>query len=179
MGLSQGYFSEIRALTVIDRTMRRTTTKDRWKVLVVGNNPMELNTVLDRLRAIRQKSVLTEMAFDVSTVAERIPRFLPHHLLIDDNIGSEALRELQLRMPRQARGIPVTLLKNSNYHEAGIQGISNYVLKHHLSSDHLYCELLNAQLFLASNRNWEKMHNRKKGPLQRLFKSDFQVEMFW
>src|SRR4249920_85220 len=131
--------------------------ENRWKVLVVGNNPTELGPVFDQLRGIRDKKVSTEMAFDLRTILQRLISFRPQHILIDDNIGSPALGNMVRRLQRgQTRLVPITVIKNSNYQEAISTGVMNFVLKKNMTSELLYRELLNSLQFLKTQQYWDK-----------------------
>ena len=157
--------------------------KDRWKVLVVGNNPIELGHVFDRLHGIQGKAISTEMAFDLQSILQRLARFRPQHILIDDNIGRSALQAMVgMLRNRWTRNVPITILKNSNYQEAISAGVMNYVLKDNLTSELLYRELLNSLRFLETQRYWDKAYKKRKGQLARflhpLIKSDSQAQGF-
>jgi CheY-like chemotaxis protein len=142
---------------------------ERWKVLVVGNNPIELGHVFERLQGIQHKTILAEMAFDLQTILQRLAYFQPQYILIDDNIGKTALRTMVSKLhERRTRHVPITVLKNSNYHETIGAGVMNYVLKQNLTSELLYRELINSLQFLESQRYWEKAYRKRKGQLKRL-----------
>ena len=143
-----------------------------WKVLVVGNNPIELGPVFNQLEGIRDKKILTEMAFDLRTIAARLIRFQPQHILIDDNIGDSALHAMVARLKKsRTRNVPITVLKNSNYHEAIGAGVMNYVLKKNLTSELLYKELLNSLHFLKTQQYWDKAYRKRKGQFKRFITS--------
>ena len=94
-------------------------SQDRWKVLVVGNNPIEMGHVFDRLQGIQGKVISTEMAFDLPSILQRLARFRPQHILIDDNVGRSALQVMVgMLQSRKTRNVPITILKSSNYEEA-------------------------------------------------------------
>ena len=144
---------------------------EKWKVLVVGNNPIELGHVFDRLQEIQHKTILTEMAFDLQSSLDRLTRFRPEHILIDDNIGRAALQTMvSMLHHRGPRNAPITILKNSNYQETIGHGVMNFVLKEHLTSERLYRELLNSLYFFETQRLWKKAYGKRKGQLVRLFK---------
>lgn len=142
----------------------------------MGNNPMDMSIVQEKLKSIRHRTVLTEMAFDVPTVQERIGTFLPEHVLIDDNVGRASIHEMMMEMNRHD-SVPVTVLKNSNYEEVGIWGVSNYVLKRNLTSQHLYLELLNSQRFVNTITRWS--HPRRKASLRGLLRFDSRAQRLW
>ncbi len=144
--------------------------EERWKVLVVGNNPIELGPIFERLKGITNKTVLTEMAFDIKTIFQRLVLFRPQHILIDDNIGKKELHLMvDMLHGRKTRNVPITILKNSNYHETIGAGVMNYILKQNLTSETLYRELLNSIQFLETQRLWNKAYRKRKGQLGRLF----------
>ncbi|CAN5473330.1 hypothetical protein BH10BAC4_BH10BAC4_16970 [soil metagenome] len=146
--------------------------KEGWKVLVVGNNPIELGYVFERLNGIQHKIISTEMAFDLKTIFQRLLQFHPQHILIDDNIGRAELHRMVDKLHgRKTRNVPITILKNSNYHETIAAGVMNYVLKQNLTSDLLYRELLNSIRFLETQRFWDKAYRKRKGQLARLLKT--------
>ncbi len=145
---------------------------EKWNVLVVGNNPTELGQVFDRLQGIPNKTILTEMAFDLQTILERLTIFRPQHILIDDNVGRRALHTMVDKLHRsKTRNVPITILKNSNYQETIGAGVMNFILKQNLTSELLYRELLNSILFFETQRYWDKAYRKRKGQLARLLKS--------
>jgi len=126
-------------------------------VLLIGNNPMEMGTVLDKLKQVRTQKIITEIAFDIRSILERLMRFNPNFIFIDDNIGRSELQETlkQLSSNRKTKDVPITVLKSSNYHEAlGASSVLDYLLKQNLSADALYNAVKNSfrlrrtQLFL-------------------------------
>jgi len=126
-------------------------------VLLIGNNPMEMGTVLDKLKQVRTQKIITEIAFDLRGILERLMRFNPNFIFIDDNIGRSELQETlkQLSSNRKMKDVPITVLKSSNYHEAlGASSVLDYLLKQNLSADALYNAVKNSfrlrrtQLFL-------------------------------
>ena len=145
---------------------------EKWNVLVVGNNPTELGHVFDRLKGIRNKTILTEMAFDMKTILERLTMFRPQHILIDDNVGRHALMTMVDRLQeRKTRHVPITILKNSNYQETIGSGVMNFVLKQNLTSELLYRELLNSLHFFETQQYWNKAYRKRKGQLARIVKA--------
>ena len=116
-------------------------------VLLIGNNPMEMGTVLDKLQQVRAQKIITEIAFDLRSILERLIRFNPNFIFIDDNIGRSELQETlkQLSSNRKTKDVPITVLKSSNYHEAlGASSILDYLLKQNLSADALYNTVKNS-----------------------------------
>ena len=131
----------------MDTLVQKNSIKEPLNVLVVGNNPIEMGRVLENLQQIRGQRIITEIAFDVKSILERLMRFRPNFILIDDNIGKTEMFETvnTLSHNRKTKDVPITVLKNSNYHEAmGSSSILDYLLKTNLSSDALYNMLKNS-----------------------------------
>jgi CheY-like chemotaxis protein len=152
------------------KTKRYGSLLEELNVLVVGNNPTELGRVFDSLNGVPGKRIITEIAFDLETIVDRLTRFKPNFILIDDNIGkSELNNSVQaLLRYRKTKRIPITVLKNSNYQEAISSGVMNYILKEHLTGESLYKALKNSMKFRQTQRYLFISYKRRKGQLSRL-----------
>ena len=139
---------------------------EKINVLVMGNNPIELSYLFDTLKKI--KNVEAEIAFDRVSVHERLSKFNPSYIVIDDNIGVHALRTTvdELMAHRKTKDVPITVVKNSNYHEASSVGVMNYVLKHNLTSDLLYQALVNSLKFKRTQLYLKSAYKKRKGQLK-------------
>mgnify|MGYP002787276944 CR=1 FL=1 len=116
-------------------------------VLLVGNNPIDMSRVLDNLQQIKGKRILTEIAFDLKTVLERLLHFTPTFIIIDDNLDQRELKSaIELfSKNKKTKDIPITMLKNSNYLQGpGAPTVTDYVLKQNLTAETLYTVLKNA-----------------------------------
>lgn len=139
-------------------------------VLLIGNNPMELGTVLEQLKQVRARKIITEIAFDLKSIVERLIRFNPNFIFIDDNIGR---LELQLTLKRlssnrKTKDIPIAVLKSSNYHEAfGSSSILDYLLKQNLTADALYNTVKNSLRFRKTQIYLQKVYQKRKRELLR------------
>ncbi|MFZ6011140.1 MAG: hypothetical protein ACOYXT_12410, partial [Bacteroidota bacterium] len=105
-------------------------------VLLIGNNPIDMSKTLEKLNQIHSRRIITEIAFDLRSLLERLMTFTPNFILIDDNIGKSELAETvnALSTARKTKGVPITVLKNSNYQEASVSSsILDYILKQNLS----------------------------------------------
>ena len=145
---------------------------EKLKVLVVGNNPIELGRVFDALQKIRDRNIMTEIAFDLKTILERLVRFSPHYILIDDNIGKPELKSAveALHHERKTKNIPITILKSSNYHEAINTGVMNYVLKESLTGESLHTALKNSLKFKKTQLYLSNAYKKRKGQMMRLIR---------
>lgn len=133
-------------------------------VLLIGNNPIELGTVLEKLKQVRNRKIITEIAFDLRSILERLISFDPNFIFIDDNIGRKELQETmkQLSSNRKTKDIPITVLKSSNYQEAfGASGILDYLLKQNLSADALYNTVKNSLRFRTTQRYLHNIYKKR------------------
>ncbi|NOS92701.1 MAG: hypothetical protein HOP30_12320 [Cyclobacteriaceae bacterium] len=139
-------------------------------VLMVGNNPIELSSILDRLNQNRGGKINTEFAFDWKSSLQCLAYFSPSHIIIDDNIGKEELKLSvnKLQSFRKTRNIPITVLKNSNYQETAIAGILNYVLKSNLSPDSLYKSLGHSLKYKQAQEYLQEAFRKRKSQFARL-----------
>src|SRR5688572_543327 len=127
-----------------------TLTTESLHILLIGNNPMEMGNVLEKLKEVRTQKIVTEIAFDLRSILERLVTFDPNFIFIDDNIGRFELEQTikQLSSNRKTKDIPITVLKSSNYQEAmGASSILEYLLKQNLSADALYNTVKNSLRF--------------------------------
>jgi len=145
-------------------------TAEKLKILVVGNNPIELGKVFDILHKIRDTRIVIEIAFDLKSLLERLARFSPNYILIDDNIGKLELKDSvqALLHERKTKNIPITILKSSNYEEAINTGVLNYVLKEHLTGESLRTALRNSSKFRKTQLYLLQAYKKRKGQLKRL-----------
>ncbi len=123
--------------TIIDERKAMTPLR----VLLIGNNPIEMGRVLEKLKQVRGRLIVTEIAFDLKSILERLGHFHPNFIFIDDNIGRIGLLETTKALSgnRRTKNIPIAVLKSSNYHESiGSSTILDYLLKQNLSPEDLY-----------------------------------------
>lgn len=135
-------------------------------VLLVGNNPIEMGNVIEKLNQVRTRKIITEIAFDLKSILERLLHFRPNFILIDDNVGRIELQEAvnALSSNKRTKDIPITVLKNSNYRESlGASSILDYLLKENLSSESLYNTWKNTLRFRRTQLLLHRAFQRKKG----------------
>src|SRR5690606_10999083 len=134
-------------------------------LLLVGNNPIELSSILNKVQMIPGNKIVTEIDVDVKSLLERVSSFRPDYILSDDNIGRAELTEAleALASNKETTDIPVTVLKNSNYEEShGSSSVLDYVLKQNISTESILNTVKNSiksrrtQLFLHKAYNMRK-----------------------
>lgn len=139
-------------------------------VLLVGNNPIELSRVFDNIRSVPGSRILTEIAFDIKTIFERLVNFRPNYILIDDNIGKVALKNAvkMLSKDKKTKNVPIAILKNSNYEEVFSVGVMDYILKENINGQSLYTALTNSLKFRRTQLYLYKALKKRKGQLRKL-----------
>lgn len=141
-------------------------------VLLVGNNPIDLSRTEAGLGQIQNHRVNIETAFDLTSILERLSRFRPNFILLDDNLGATGLRLIvdALQTHRKTKNIPVTVLKNSNYIDTINTGVMNYVLKQSISGDVLYTAFVNSVKFKRTQQYLQQAYNKRRGQFLRMVK---------
>jgi hypothetical protein len=126
--------------------IRNLSSRNTLNVLLIGNNPMDMGKIIDKLNRVRNNKVVTEIAFDFKSIVERLLHFKPNYILIDDNIG---MQELNLTVEalcsnRKTKDVPIAILKNSNYDIGFVSScVLDYVLKQNWSPESLFIGLKN------------------------------------
>jgi hypothetical protein len=139
-------------------------------VLLIGNNPIDMSGILEKLNQIRGTRVITEIAFDLRSILERLMKFKPNYILIDDNIGRFELTQTinALAERSKTKNIPIAVLKNSNYQESyGSGSILDYLLKTNLSAESLYNTLRNSLKFRKTQLYLYKAYERRRRALKK------------
>lgn len=139
--------------------------KKTLQILLVGNNPIELSALLNQVKDINQYVIQTELAFDVRSLLDRLKKFKPDFILIDDNIGAEELSETTsyLQTDKKTREIPVTVLKNSNYAESVPSDlVIDYLLKKSLTPERLYRTILNTLKIKQAQQYLKQAYEKRK-----------------
>jgi CheY-like chemotaxis protein len=148
-------------------------TSEPLNVLLIGNNPIDMGKTLEKLNQIKGRKIITEIAFDLKSIVERLIRFNPNYILIDDNIGKTELDLTvdTLSRTRKTKNIPITVLKNSNYQESSSSsssGALDYLLKQNFSSESLYMAIRNSLKFRRTQLYLYRAYRKRKGQLLRM-----------
>jgi hypothetical protein len=154
----------------METKVQLTKSSEPLNVLLIGNNPIDLTKTLEKLNQIHGRRIITEIAFDLRSIVERLIKFNPNYILIDDNIGKSELNQTihTLSKSRKTKDVPITVLKNSNYHESSASGIMDYVLKQHFSAESFYSILRNSLKFKRTQLFLYKAYQRRKRQLRKL-----------
>jgi len=142
-------------------------------ILLIGNNPIEMGGVLEKLNKVRGQKIITEIAFDLKSILERLIRFRPNFILIDDNIGRSVMLETvnALSAHSKTKDIPITVLKNSNYQESLVSSsILDYLLKQNLSPEDLYNTVKNSLKLRRTQMYLYQAYKKRKVQLLKVIK---------
>jgi len=152
----------------METNLQNTKALDPINILLIGNNPIELGSVLEKLKQVRGQKIITEIAFDLRSILERLMRFNPNFIFIDANIGKNELMVTvqSLSSNKKTRDIPITVLKNSNYHESlASSSILDYLLKQNLSPEDLYKTVKNSLRFRRTQLYLYQAYKKRKDQL--------------
>ncbi len=154
----------------METKLRIANSAEPLNILLLGNNPIDLTRTLEKLNQIHGRRVVTEFAFDLQSLLQRLLRFRPNYILIDDNIGKAELTEAinTLSRTKKTREIPITVLKNSNYRESSPAGILDYMLKQNFTAESFYSMLRNSLKFKRTQLLLEEAYQTRKKQLSRL-----------
>lgn len=137
----------------------------QFNVLLIGNNPIELSTVYNKLLELKDKKFIAEIAFDLQTAIKKNLSFKPAFIIIDDNIGPARLKEIIARFStgKGAEDIPITILKNSNS-GTSVEGAQEFVLKNTADGEVIATALLNSRRLKKTQQFLIKsyLHNKKR-----------------
>ncbi|MFN8805045.1 MAG: hypothetical protein ACK5YT_04420 [Bacteroidota bacterium] len=141
-----------------------------WQLLLIGNNPIELSSVVDRLKEIRHQPIVAQFAFDLRSSLQCLSKFAPSYILIDDNIGTDELKETvqEFAHNRKTKDVPITIIKNSNYQATLFDTTLDYVLKSNLSSDRILKTLNRSTTARDAQTFLKRAYQKRKGLLSQL-----------
>ncbi|HMG89881.1 MAG TPA: hypothetical protein VK589_07470 [Chryseolinea sp.] len=155
----------------METNLQNTKALDPINILLIGNNPIEMGSVLEKLKQVRGQRIITEIAFDLRSILERLMRFNPNFIFIDDNIGKNELMVTvkSLSANKKTKDIPITVLKNSNYHESLVtSSILDYLLKQNLSPEDLYKTVKNSLRFRKTQLYLYQAYKKRKDQLLKI-----------
>ena len=159
-------------------TLNAEQSSESVNILLVGNNPIEMSSMLDTIAKVPGRKIITEIAFDVKSSLQRLLKFQPTYILIDDNIGRIELSQTVDSFVRneKTRDVPITVLKNSNYEEAVVSAdVMDYLLKKNLTAESLYNAIKNTLKFRRTRQYLLDAYNKRKELLLKLVVSENQI----
>ena len=140
-------------------------------IYMIGNNPIELSTIYDKLKSIKTKTYHAEIGFDLKRAYKKIMQFNPACILIDDNLEKDYLRNLLRKLSRGARtrNIPITIIKNSNYSSAYLGDVQEFLLKDSITSEGLSSSISNSIRLRAMQKYLYTKYKKKQSQFLSFF----------
>lgn len=139
-------------------------------VLLIGNNPIDLGTIYDRLKMVTNVNYVTEILFDVSNIIKKVLKYRPKYIIIDDNLSTEDMRSLlsTLKTHHRTMGIPITIVQNSNSDDMSREGAEEFILKGSITSESISRSLVNSLKFSQMQSYLKKAYSSRKKMLKGL-----------
>lgn len=162
----------------MDTSLPTSHSQESVNILLIGNNPIEMSSMLDTIAKVPGRKIITEIAFDVKSSWQRLVKFQPTFILIDDNIGRSELSQTvdSFVHNSKTRDVPITVLKNSNYEEAVVSAdIMDYLLKKNLTAESLYNAIKNTLKFRRTRQYLLDAYNKRKELLLKLVVVENQI----
>lgn len=117
------------------------------KVLLVGNNPLEMSKVYEQLQSLKERITSIYISFNDKEVLQFIKKNKPNCVLIDDNYGKSSMKRLLVRLKKmKGHAYSLTLLKTTNT-SGSVFGFQDYLMKESLNPERLYISFKNALKF--------------------------------
>ena len=138
-------------------------------IFLIGNNPIDLGSIYDKIKAINSEEYRTEIGFELKGLYNRIRKFRPSCIFIDDNLQKVQIKKILKRLASnsETRDIPITVIKNSNYSE-GYSEAQDYLLKEKLTSEKLYRTIKNSMRLKRMQLFIIKKYRKNKSLLAKL-----------
>ncbi|WMN12852.1 hypothetical protein QYS49_34805 [Marivirga salinae] len=138
-------------------------------VLLVGNNPIEMSIIYEKLHALKDKIKHIETAFSQEDMIRKINSIHPNCILLDDNIGLSPLKAIVNSINELSKeAISITLLKSNNYQEL-TSGVQEYLMKDGLDETRIYNSLRNALRFKKTQQFFRIKYYSGKRNIKRMF----------
>jgi len=138
-------------------------------VLLVGNNPIEMSAIYEKLHGLKDKITNIETAFSQEDMLRKINLMHPNCILLDDNIGLNPLKTIINNINALSKeAISVTLLKSQNRQEL-TSGVQEYLMKDGLDGIRIYNALRNALRFKKTQQFFRIKYYSGKRNIKRMF----------
>jgi DNA-binding NarL/FixJ family response regulator len=138
-------------------------------VLLVGNNPLEMSLVYEKIFDLKDKIKRIETAFSHADMLNKIHLNHPNCVLLDDNMGIRPLKSIvQTINSLSKEAISITLLKSHNRQEV-TSGVHEYILKEGIDSTRVYKALRNALKFKRTQQFFRIKYYSGRRTIKRMF----------
>lgn len=144
-------------------------SSEALSVLLVGNNPMFIGNLYQKLKALKNHTLIIDFSFDFKESLMKALRLRPSVILLDDGVGKGVIRGFidSINSDRRTRDIPITVLKTSNYRQVVTSGVHDFLLKENLSAERLYHSIMNSIKFKRTARLLKIARRKKERQISR------------
>ena len=147
----------------------KASPEDDINVLLVGNNPLEMSLVYEKLFDLKDKIKRIETAFSHADMLNKIHLNHPNCILLDDNMGIRPLKSIvQTVNSLSKEAISITLMKSHNRQEV-TSGVHEYLLKEGINSTKVYKALRNALKFKRTQQFFRIKYYSGRRTFKRMF----------
>jgi len=150
---------------------QRAKIKD-MRVLLIGNNPIDLSAIYDILHSIKKIRFIPEIAFDRRDFFTKARNVKPECILIDDNMDPDELRMMlkKFRNDNKTKNIPIAIIKNNNSGHSLIEGAEEFILKQNINSENISKCIANSLRFHKTQEYLRDTYRKRKVQLLRMKK---------
>ncbi len=142
---------------------------DSLRVLLVGNNPIEMSRIFNELHTLKGKILRIDTSFSDDDTIKKIMLQDLNCIIIDDNLGINPLKSLINKINLLGKeALTITLLKTKNSQEV-ISGVQDYLLKESITPERIYLSLKNAIKFRKTQKYLKIKYYTGKKRLKRMF----------
>ena len=148
----------------------KNSAKKKLNVLLIGNNPIGLSLVHEKIKESRMFISESEIVFDPSDVLPKIKSFKPDCIVIDDNMEREDLQAVmqKLKSSESGKKLPITIVQHSNKDDSPRDGADEFILSENMTGESIGRTLLNS-LKIHEMRDYLKNSLEKRKNIFRMF----------
>jgi len=127
--------------------------KQVTKVLIIGNNPLELADIYDKLSNSRKKYYMVDVSFNLKDGKQRALKNNPDVILLDDNLDYIGMSDFanEIKSNPKHINLKLILMKTSNQQYILLDQISDYLLKTAINTEILDKVITNHTALVAHN----------------------------
>ncbi len=136
------------------------------KVMLVGNNPSDLDKINSSLIDYKPIKYVSSIAFDSKQAIKNAVAGELNFIVLDDNLGEKTIHYIIKKFSKlkSTKDLPITILKNNNREGSKINGLHDYVLKSGTGPENLHRSFINALKLRKTHLYLYKSY--KKGKLK-------------
>ncbi len=148
--------------------MQSSEVKKSKSVMLIGNNPIDLSDIYDRLKRASGITYVADIFFDAGRALKKVMKTHPNFIVVDDNIDRRELKKLltALKGNEETMEIPITIVQNSNRDDISRDGAEEFILKSQITSESIKRTLTNS-LKISRMQAYLRLAHRKRKKMLR------------